>query len=125
MKTQSRDAFRAALNNACGEINEAARLSEDIFTAEELASVRRELARLMETIDSNLLNRLGRGETLASRREKHCCLSRGCTLTIGWSDHVAPVRSGGVDDRNKVPSFLVNARRSTSSLGTNDLSSLF
>jgi len=58
LNSQSIDAFRAALNNACGEINEVARLSVDIFAAEELATVRRELARLMESIDSKLLNRL-------------------------------------------------------------------
>jgi hypothetical protein len=62
LNTQSRNAFRAALNNACGEINEAAQLSADIFSAEELAMVRRELARLMETIDSKLLNRVSRDD---------------------------------------------------------------
>ena len=54
----TKDAFRAALNNACGEINEAARLSGEIFTADELKAVRRELARLMETIELQLLDRL-------------------------------------------------------------------
>jgi hypothetical protein len=49
------DAFRAALNNACGEINEAARLAPDIFSGDELKLVRRELARLMEVIDSEVL----------------------------------------------------------------------
>ena len=49
------DAFRAALNNACGEINEAARLAPDIFSGDELKLVRRELARLMEVIDSQVL----------------------------------------------------------------------
>jgi hypothetical protein len=49
------DAFRAALNNACGEINEAARLAPDIFSGDELKLVRRELARLLETIDSQVL----------------------------------------------------------------------
>ena len=52
------DAFRAALNNACGEIHEAARLSDQIFTADELEIVRRELARLMNTIDLKVLDRL-------------------------------------------------------------------
>ena len=47
-----------ALNNACGEINEASRLAPDLFLADELAGVRRELARLMEIIDSNILARL-------------------------------------------------------------------
>jgi hypothetical protein len=54
----AKEAFRAALNNACGEINEAARLSTEIFTADELKAVRRELARLMEIIDSQVLDRL-------------------------------------------------------------------
>ena len=49
------DAFRAALNNACGEIDEAARLAPDIFSGDELTLVRRELARLMEVIDSKVL----------------------------------------------------------------------
>lgn len=57
-KQASQDAFRAALNNACGEINEAARLSSEIFTADELKAVRRELARLMEIIELQVLDRL-------------------------------------------------------------------
>lgn len=57
---QSADAFRQALNNACGEINEAARLSQDLFQGDELNSVLRELARLMATIDSRLLSRLAK-----------------------------------------------------------------
>jgi hypothetical protein len=57
-KQQSTEQFRAALNNACGEVNEAARLSVDIFEGDELKMVRRELARLMEIIDSKLLSRL-------------------------------------------------------------------
>src|SRR5262245_39538307 len=52
------DACRAALNNACGEINEAARLSDQIFTADELEIIRRELARLLNTIDLKVLDRL-------------------------------------------------------------------
>ena len=55
VNTSSKEAFRAALNNACGEINEAARLSTEIFAADELKVVRRELARLMQIIDSRLL----------------------------------------------------------------------
>jgi hypothetical protein len=51
-------AFRDALNNACGEINEAARLSTEIFSGENLNVVRRELARVMEIIDSKVLVRL-------------------------------------------------------------------
>jgi hypothetical protein len=49
------EAFRAALNNACGEINEAAGLAPDIFAGDKLKLVRRELARLMEAIDSQVL----------------------------------------------------------------------
>lgn len=43
--------FFQALENACGEINEAARLSSEIFDGDDLKFVRRELARLMEIID--------------------------------------------------------------------------
>lgn len=58
MSEQAKTEFRVALDNACGEINEAARLSSEIFEEEELKAVRRELARLMEIIDSKLLARL-------------------------------------------------------------------
>jgi hypothetical protein len=54
----SSDAFRTALNNACGEINEAARLSPDIFDGDDLLFIRRELAHLMNNIDSKILARL-------------------------------------------------------------------
>jgi hypothetical protein len=47
--------FREALNNACGEIDEAARLSTEIFEGNQLESVRRELGRLMGIIDSKIL----------------------------------------------------------------------
>lgn len=53
------EAFRAALNNACGEIDEAARLSVQLFEGDDLKHVRRELGRLMEIIDSEILARLG------------------------------------------------------------------
>jgi hypothetical protein len=53
--TQVIESFRAALNNACGEINEAARLAPDIFSGDKLKLIRRELARLMEVIDSGVL----------------------------------------------------------------------
>ena len=59
MNAQTSEAFQAALNNACGEINEAARLSPYLFEGDELSQVQRELARLMEIIDSKLLRRLG------------------------------------------------------------------
>ncbi len=55
--------FRQALENACGEINEAARLSAEIFEGEDLKTVRRELARLMEAIDSQIMPRLNRAAT--------------------------------------------------------------
>jgi hypothetical protein len=58
MNTPASTAFRDALNNACGEINEAARLSPQIFAADELKRVRRELARLLEAIESQLLAHL-------------------------------------------------------------------
>lgn len=49
------EAFRQALNKACGEIDEAAGLSQEIFEGDTLKSVRRELARLMEQIDTKFL----------------------------------------------------------------------
>jgi hypothetical protein len=58
LNNQDREAFKAALNNACGEINEAARLSTKIFQGNDLNLVRRDLARLLEIIDSKLLERL-------------------------------------------------------------------
>ncbi len=58
MNNAAQEAFAAALNNACGEINEAARLSSEIFSGEILHAVRRELARLMEIIDSKVLAHL-------------------------------------------------------------------
>jgi len=58
MNPEKAKAFRDALNNACGEISEAALLSTELFSGQELQLVRRELARLMETIDSRILARL-------------------------------------------------------------------
>jgi hypothetical protein len=55
MDTSSIVAFKNALNNACGEINEAARLASAILADAELAVARHELARLMEIIDSKIL----------------------------------------------------------------------
>jgi hypothetical protein len=55
---RNEDAFRAALNAACGEINEAARLSPELFQGDQLQTVRRELARLMEIIDAKILANL-------------------------------------------------------------------
>ncbi len=57
------EAFKSALNNACGEINEAVRLNSELFSDEEIKAVRRELARLTEIIDSKILARLA--ESLA------------------------------------------------------------
>ena len=62
MNKQASKAFRSALNNACGEINEAARLSTEIFADDELREITRELARLMEMIDSRVLVRLKDGD---------------------------------------------------------------
>jgi len=56
--TQAVDAFRSALNSACGELNEAARLATELFSGDELKLVRRELARLMVAIRSDVLSRL-------------------------------------------------------------------
>lgn len=58
MNAEKAKAFKDALNTACGEINEAALLSTELFSGQELNLVRRELARLMEIIDSQILARL-------------------------------------------------------------------
>ena len=57
-KQDAKEAFRAALNTALGEINEAARLSTEIFTGDDLKVVRRELGRLLVDIHSQVLDRL-------------------------------------------------------------------
>ncbi len=49
------DKFLQAVNKACGELNEAARLSNTLFEGEERRTVRRELARLMEQIETRIL----------------------------------------------------------------------
>ncbi len=54
-KADVKSNFRIALDNACGEINEAARLSAEIFEEDDLKLVRRELASLMEIIDAKIL----------------------------------------------------------------------
>jgi hypothetical protein len=58
MDVQKAKEFRAALDNACGEINEAARLSVDLFDGDNLKVVRRELGRLMEIVHSRILAKL-------------------------------------------------------------------
>lgn len=58
MNSKDVEAFRASLDAACGEINEAARISEKLFEGENLQVVRRELARLMEIIEAKILTRL-------------------------------------------------------------------
>ena len=63
---ESVEAFRHALNNVYGEVNEAARLSRDIFSGDEAKFVRRELARIMELIDSRLLTLLEKQEQSAN-----------------------------------------------------------
>jgi len=55
---ENKKLFVDALNNACGEISEAAKLSSEIFPPVDLKVVRRELARLMEIIDLEILSRL-------------------------------------------------------------------
>jgi hypothetical protein len=62
LSKSNEDAFRAALNAACGEINEAARISPELFEGDTLKTVRRELARLMEIIDAKILINLERKE---------------------------------------------------------------
>jgi hypothetical protein len=62
-KREVESSFQNALNNACGEINEAARLSSEIFSGDELKKIRRELARLMEIIDMEILSHLDKVET--------------------------------------------------------------
>jgi hypothetical protein len=77
----AREAFRAALNNACAGMNEAARLSSEFFTADEVKAVRRELARLMEIIDSQVLDRLKTSQAQYSEpclasSSRHWCAAR-------------------------------------------------
>jgi hypothetical protein len=55
LNKKSVEEFKHALNTACGEINEAARLAGDVFEGESLKAVRRELARLMEIVDAKIL----------------------------------------------------------------------
>lgn len=56
MSNENAELFLAALNRACGEVDEAAMHSTAIFSdPEELREVRRELARLMTQIDSRIL----------------------------------------------------------------------
>ncbi len=47
--------FQEALNIVCGEINGAASMSRAVFDGDDLKTVQRELARLMEIIDSKIL----------------------------------------------------------------------
>lgn len=58
----ARQQFVRALNNACGEIDEAARLSKELFAPDDLKIVRRELGRLMGIIDGEILARLSKVE---------------------------------------------------------------
>ncbi|MGO1071079.1 hypothetical protein [Lysobacter sp. CA199] len=56
MSREIAEFFLAALNKACGEIDQAATYSEALFSdEEERKSVRRELARLMNQIDSRII----------------------------------------------------------------------
>jgi hypothetical protein len=54
--------FRAALDAACGEVSEAAKISLELFEGERLKTVQRELARLMEIIDGKVLVHLDRNK---------------------------------------------------------------
>ena len=47
--------FKEALDKLCGEANEAARLSSILFKGDESKVVRRELARLMEVVESRII----------------------------------------------------------------------
>jgi hypothetical protein len=54
-QTEVYKTFEEALNNACGEISEAARLSPEIFEGDELNSLLLELGLLMGHIDTRIL----------------------------------------------------------------------
>ncbi|HVJ62404.1 MAG TPA: hypothetical protein VM555_06795 [Tahibacter sp.] len=58
VNSETAKTFRDALNRACGEIDEAARLGAELFEGDEHKFVRRELARLLEIIDCRILPRL-------------------------------------------------------------------
>ena len=60
MSKSNEELFRAALNAACGEVSEAAKISLELFEGERLNTVQRELARLMEIIDGKILVHLDR-----------------------------------------------------------------
>jgi hypothetical protein len=47
--------FIESLNKLCGEASEAARLSPNIFTDDELKQVKRHLAKCMEIIDGEVI----------------------------------------------------------------------
>lgn len=47
--------FRNAIEALCGEANEAARLSPDLFSEDELYTVKRELARILEIVEMKVL----------------------------------------------------------------------
>ena len=50
-----RDRFIDALNNLCGEANEAALHATDLLADSELMQARRELARIMEIVEGKLM----------------------------------------------------------------------
>ncbi|HEU5136440.1 MAG TPA: hypothetical protein VFU13_14920 [Steroidobacteraceae bacterium] len=60
MSKSKEELVREALNSACGEVTEAAKLSLDLIEGERLDNVRRELARIMEIIDGQILVHLER-----------------------------------------------------------------
>lgn len=51
----SRDLFIDALNNLCGEANEAALHAPNLLADSELLQARRELARIMEIVEGKLM----------------------------------------------------------------------
>jgi hypothetical protein len=60
LSKSNEELFRESLNSACGEVSEAAKLSLELFEGERLKAVRRELARIMEIIDGQILIHLER-----------------------------------------------------------------
>ena len=55
LNKSSRDRFIDALNNLCGEANEAALHATDLLADSELIQARRELARIMEIVEGKLM----------------------------------------------------------------------
>lgn len=47
--------FTSAIDRLCGEANEAAKLAVDLFDEEDLKTIQRELARVMEISEAKIL----------------------------------------------------------------------